>query len=69
MEKTEEQKKTIRNEWGQFWIWIGALAAGAGLGLIGSGSIDKTASFIATIYTPSPGSAGRRAPGKSSVTQ
>lgn len=51
MEKTEEQKKTIRNEWGQFWIWIGALAAGAGLGLIGSGSIDKTASFIATIYT------------------
>lgn len=32
-------------------IWLGALAAGAGIGLLGIDGIDSVMSFIATVYT------------------
>lgn len=34
-----------------FWLWLGALAAGMLLGTLGIGWIDSAAGFVATIYT------------------
>lgn len=34
-----------------FWLWIGALAIGAVLGLLGIAWVDSAATFVATVYT------------------
>ena len=34
-----------------FWLWLGALVIGTGLGMLGVGWIDSATNFVATIYT------------------
>ena len=51
MENTTKIKQHNCAESQNFWLWLGALAAGAALGVLGIEWVNTAAGFIATVYT------------------